>query len=252
MSRQRALVEVVAGDAPRNLRIAAADQLRVAVAQRSEAGVDFAPAAAAADDRVELVVAGRADAHAQAVVGQHVERMDVVGGAARHHRVHAAGVVADHAAKRVVRVRRRIGSERQVMRLGRIAQRVEHAAWLHVRALLLGVERDDAVEILRAIDDDGDVAALSGEAGAGAAREHRRTLRAARGDRRDDVLDRARHDDADRHLAVERAVGRVERAAAAVEAHFRRGVATQLRGERVGGLAIEGAGKWRVHRIASA
>ena len=45
-------------------------------------------------------------------------------------------------------------------------------------------------------------------------------MRAAGGDGRDDVVQVARDDDADRHLPVIRAVGRVERAAAGVEADF--------------------------------
>ena len=60
-----------------------------------------------------------------------------------------------------------------------------------------------------------DVAALAGEARAAAARQDRRAVRAADGDGRDHVVDVARDDDADRHLAIVRGVGRVERAAAA-------------------------------------
>ncbi len=79
---------------------------------------------------------GRADAHPQAVVGQDLERVDVVGrprAAARerrHHRVHAAGVVADHAAERAVVVGRRIGTEGQAGPLGGVPEVVQNRARL--------------------------------------------------------------------------------------------------------------------------
>ena len=55
------LVEVVAGDAPRDVREALADQVGVAVAQVAQPRVDLAPAPALADDLLQLSVAGRAD-----------------------------------------------------------------------------------------------------------------------------------------------------------------------------------------------
>jgi hypothetical protein len=127
---------------------------------------------------------------------------------------------ADHAAERVVAVRRRVRRERQMMLLGGVAQRVEHAAGLDARALARRVELEDAVQILREIQHDGDVAALSAQARAATARQHRRAMLPARGDRRDDGIDRARDDDADRDLPVVGPVGRVERPAADVEAYF--------------------------------
>ena len=56
------------------------------------------------------------------------------------------------------------------------------------------------------------------EARAASAAEHRRAVRAAGLDRRDDVVRVARDDDADRHLTVVGGVGGVQRAAARVEA----------------------------------
>ena len=90
----------------------------------------------------------------------------------------------------------------------------------HARELALRVDLEDAVEVLREVDHDSDVAALPGEARAAAAREHRRTVLAARRDGRDDVVDGARDDDADRHLPVVRPRGRVEGAIADAEAHL--------------------------------
>ena len=61
---------------------------------------------------------------------------------------------------------------------------------------------------------------------------------------RDHVVGVARHDEADRHLAVVRAVGGVERAAAAVEADFAANLALQLPFE-VGGLRRTSRPVWR-------
>ena len=55
-------------------------------------------------------------------------------------RVHAAGVVADHAAERAAVVGGGIGSEGQVMLLGGIAQVVEDHAGLHPGQLADGID----------------------------------------------------------------------------------------------------------------
>jgi hypothetical protein len=74
------LVEVVSGDAPRDVGVACANQVAVAVAEALELAVDLALPAALANDSVELLVARRADAHAMAVVGEDLELLDVVRG----------------------------------------------------------------------------------------------------------------------------------------------------------------------------
>src|SRR5581483_5648482 len=67
--------------------------------------------------------------------------------------------------------------------------------------------------------DDGGVAALAGEARAPSTRKKRRLVTSASRNRLDDVLDRMRHDDANRDLPVVGSVGGVKRSAAGVEAH---------------------------------
>ena len=132
----------------------------------------------------------------------------------------AAGVVADHAAERAAAVRRRIRPEREVMALRRDPQRVEDDARLNAREPLPGsISRIRFMYFVKS-KHDRDVAALAGEARAGAARQHRRAELPAGGHRRDHVVGVARNDEADRNLAVVRAVGGVQRAAAAVEADF--------------------------------
>ncbi len=128
-----------------------------------------------------------ADAHPVAVVGEHLELVDVVGRPRpravelRHDRVDAAGVVADHPAERAVVVRRRIGPEGEIVLLRSCPRRsIEHDTRLDARSLRHGVDLEDPVQVLREVDDHRDVAALAGEAGAAAAREHRRTVLAGR------------------------------------------------------------------------
>src|SRR5689334_16147084 len=67
-----------------------------------EASIDFGAAPAAGKNGGDLIVGGRSDGHANAVVRDDVERIDVVRGAPGHHRMHAARVVAQHATERVV------------------------------------------------------------------------------------------------------------------------------------------------------
>ncbi len=125
------LVEVVAGDAARNARKFFADEVGVAVAQAGQAGIDLADAAAGANGGVELGGAGAAHRHARAVVENDVERFDVVGDLAAQQAVHAATVVADHAAEGAARVGGGIGRVGEVVQLGGFAQAVENDARLN-------------------------------------------------------------------------------------------------------------------------
>ena len=106
------------------------------------------------------------------------------------------------------------------MLLGGITQMVEHATGLDAGEPVDRVDGNDAVQIFRIIDQHRDVAALPGEAGTAAARDDRRAEAAAELEGRDDVVNAARHHNADRHLPVVRGVGGIERAAAVIEAHL--------------------------------
>ena len=115
-------------------------------------------------------------------------------------------------------VRGGVGAVGEAVRLlGLIPEVVEDRPRLDARDAPLGVDLEHAVQVLGEVDDDGDVRGLAGEARAAAAREHRHVMRPADLDGRDDVVDRARDDDPDRHLPVVGASGRVERARAGAE-----------------------------------
>ena len=191
---------------PRDFREALLDQLAVSVAQRDQRPVDVAATA----DLVGIRGVGP-ELELEAVVGQGGQPLDIVSRAPPLHRMHAAAVVADHPAERVVVVGRWIGAEGQAVRRRGVAQRIEDASGLHAREPRVGVDVDDVMEVAREVDAQRDVAALAGEAGPAAARDDRCVMLACDADRFDHLVAGARINDADRHLAVVRGVGRVER-----------------------------------------
>jgi hypothetical protein len=99
-----------------------------------------------------------------------------VPGKLRHHRMHAARVIADDAADRSTIVRHRIGSEGKPMRRRVSAQIVEHDAAPRGAEPFLQIDRDKVVEVFRHIQHDRDVAALARETCAAAARKDGRTV----------------------------------------------------------------------------
>ena len=158
----------------------------------------------------------------------------------------AARVVADHAAERAAAVRGRIGSERELMRLGGVAQRIEHDARLDAREsrwtgsisrirFMYFVKSSTTATLqhwpARLVP------APRGRTGA--------PYCAARRHRRDHIVGVARDDEADRNLAVVGAVGRVERAAAAIEPHLAANLALQ-RAFEIGGRRERHRSVWRV------
>src|SRR5581483_5618885 len=101
-----------------------------------------------------------------------------------------------------------------------VAQVIENAAGLHGRLALVRINIEDVAEVLGPVHDNRDVAALTGEAGAAATREHGRAELAAGGDRRNYVINGARDHGADRHLAVVRRIHRVHPAGSGIETHL--------------------------------
>ena len=215
------LIEVVAGDAPGNLRILRADQAGVLIADVPQLGINFAAAPALRNDGIEFGLAGDgAHCHLRAVVEQDAQLDDVVDRFSGQQGMRAAGIVSDHSAERAAAVRGGIGAERQLMFLRAVAQRIQNDAGLDAREFSGRVDLQNLVHVLREVQNHGDVAGLPGEARAGAARQDRRAEFPARGHRRDHIVVIARNHEANRNLAVIRAVGGIQRAASAVEAHL--------------------------------
>jgi hypothetical protein len=159
-------------------------------------------------------------AHPQAIIDQHLELLDVVDRLAAHGRVRATGVVTDHAAQRTVRMRGRVGGEREVVLLRGLVHSIANYAELDRRCPPGGVKRHDTVEIFGEINDDSNVAALPSETGATAAPHNGHTALPAGLHGRYDVVERTRNDHAHRHLPVHGQVGGIERATILVESDF--------------------------------
>jgi hypothetical protein len=117
-------------------------------------------------------------------------------------------------------VGRRVGPEGESVFVGGLPQIVEHAAGPNPPEAILRIDLEDVIEVFREIDDDGDVAALTGKARPPAARENRRAELTRDRDRIYDIVQVPRDNNANRRLAIVRAIGRVKRAAAVVETHF--------------------------------
>jgi hypothetical protein len=117
-------------------------------------------------------------------------------------------------------MRGRVGSEREVVLLSGLAHSIANHARLNRGCPPGSVQRHDVVEIFREINDNGNVAALPGKAGATAAPQNGDTTLAAGLRGRHDIIDGARNDDAHWHLPVYGQVGGIERATASVEPDF--------------------------------
>ena len=214
------LVEVVAGDAAGDAGKLLADERGIAVADARKAGVDLTNAAASANERVKALGRRGSHDHARTVVEDDVERFHVVNHFAAEQAMHAATVIADHAAESTTGMRRRIGRVGKLMQLGSVAQAVENDAGFDTSKLGARVNRGERVHVPRVIKDNGDVDALAGEAGARTTRKNGGAGGTAGGQCGLHVGRVARKDDADGELAVVRRVSSVKSARAWIKAHF--------------------------------
>jgi hypothetical protein len=145
--------------------------------------------------------------------------------------MHATGVVADHAAEGAAIMRGGIGREGEMVFFGSCAEMVQHNSGLYAGDAAGRVNFENPRHVFGKIEDDSDVAALPGERCATAAAEQRRAELTAERDRGQNIVVIAREYNADRDLTVVGAVGRVESAAAAVEANFSANLSSQSLGQ---------------------
>ena len=192
----------------------------VAVADACKTGIDLTDAAASADQRVKLLGRCGSDGHARAIVEDDVERFDVVNDFAAEQAMHAATVVADHAAESAAGMGRRIRRVGKLMQLRGVAQTVENDAGLNASEPLVGVQRLKRIHEARKVKDHRHVDALAGEAGTSAAGKHGGTGGAAGGQPSLNVGGIARKNNADGKLAVVRSVSGVKSARAGIKMHF--------------------------------
>jgi hypothetical protein len=107
------------------------------------------------------------------------------------------------------------------------AEMVEHDSGLYAGDAAVGIDLENPRHVLGEIENDGYIAALSGEGRAAAAAEQRSSELAAERDRGQNIVGVAGEHDADGDLAVVGAVGGVEGAGAAVEADFTRDLSAE-------------------------
>ena len=158
----------------------------------------------------------------------------MIDGLAVQHRSRAARVVRDHAADGRAARGGDVGREAQAVRLQLRVQLVEHDARLDARPALGDVHLEDAVEVLRGVDDEAGADRLAGLRRAAAARRDRDAVAAGDLDRPDDVLARARDDDAERLDLIDAGVGGIERARDGIESDFAFDRALKVEPESVG------------------
>ena len=126
------------------------------------------------------------------------------------------------------------GGEGKAVFLRGAAQLVVDEAGFHPGVALFWIEFQQAIEVLRKVDDDGGVARLAGEAGARASSEDGDAVLAADCYCGDHVLDRLRDDHADGNLTIVTEVGGVKCAGSVVETHLRFGAPLQALGQLFG------------------
>ena len=135
-------------------------------------------------------------------------------------RVGAAGVVTDHAADGAAVVGGRIGRKRQLVEFRLPAERVEHHPGLYAGEALLWIELEDPIHVLGEVEHYGDIAALSGQAGACSAGQDRSSVFTASRHGSHDIVGIAGNHQPDGNLAIVRSVGRIHGAAPAIETDF--------------------------------
>ncbi len=155
-------VQVVAGDAARNVGKALADKIGVGGGDGLQFVIDFGAPAAGRTDAFEFRARRGPDLHVYAVIGEDFERFDVVVGFASHDGMDAAGVVADHAAEGAAIMSGGIGREGEMVLFGGDAEMVEHDSGLNPGDTVGGVDFENPRHVLGKIEDDSDVAALAG------------------------------------------------------------------------------------------
>ena len=154
----------------------------------------------------------RPEMRERAVRQHHALLEHVIDGLAVEHRAGAARVVGHHAADGGAARRRHVGREAQVVRAQRRVQLVEHHAGLDARPSLVGIDLEDAIQVLRGVEHEAGADRLAGLRRAAASRRDRHAVPRGDLDGAHHRLGRSRDDDAERLDLVDAGVGRIQRA----------------------------------------
>ena len=215
--RRRQRIDVVPSNPAQHFRKPGGDLRRQILPKRLQ------PRHQLADDlRRRCALSGPigAEAEARAVRQNRVDGRDIVSHQTVTDRLAAAGIVARHAADGAARVRRGIDRKEQAVRFERCVEMPKHDARLDHGAAPLGVDLEHVAKIFRAVDDQRPIDCLAALTGAAATRQDRNAALARDGDSGGDILDRARHENADRLDLVNGRVGRIAAAVGAREQHL--------------------------------
>ena len=246
-------VQVVPGDAPHHLGIAAVDLLGVLVDDPPYLAVGAPLDPGPADPLVELRRPQGAEGGRRAVAEHDLELQDVIDRAPVEDGVGAAGVVADHAAEVGPAARRHVRSELQALGGQGGIQLVENDPGLDARPPFPGVHLDDAVHVPGKVDLQAFAHRLTGQARAAPPGEDGDPCLAGGAKGVGDIGDGARQHDPGGSDLVDARVRGVERPGQGIEAD----IAFDPGGDRLSqsGHGIElfsrsGRGGLQGHRLA--
>ena len=217
---RKELIEVIAGDAPGNIRISRANERGVLIANRSELGVDSPAATAPSDEGTQFCFRRRANVQFRAIVEQNAKLFDIINRLAGEQGMSPARIVPYHSAQRASAVGGRIRTKCQMVNFGALAQAVQHDPRLNARNSGARIELQNLVHVFGEIQNNRDIAALAGKARASPTRQNRSAIFSACGYGCDHIIVVSRNHQADGNLTIVGSVCGVERATAAVEAHL--------------------------------
>ncbi len=185
-----------------------------------------------------------------AAVGEHdVQRPDVVDGHAVADAAAAGRVVADHPADRGAVAGRGVRTEHQAVRRRGAVQAVLHDADVDHCCPGLRVDLVDAVHVARHVQHQPGADGLPGQAGAGAAGDHRHAERRSRRHCRGDVVAVPGEGHSERADGVHAGVAREQVAGVVVEGDLAVEVAAQQRLQLEPELGTEGGGRAELRRL---
>src|SRR5260221_14115780 len=129
------------------------DVVGIAVSNCPQFAVDLTPTATLLDDQIELVVRSWSDGQLRAILEQDAQLLHIVDSLSAKQRMSAAGVVPDHSTNVASIVRRRIGSESQVMILCLVSKRIQDHSGLNSCIFPLWIKFQNAIHVLSKIED---------------------------------------------------------------------------------------------------
>jgi hypothetical protein len=134
--------------------------------------------------------------------------------------MNSAGIISNHAAKSAAVMGCGIRAKGKAIGFCGILKIVENHTGLNASNFSYRIDFEDFVEVFREIENDRDIAALTGKARPGTPSQNRRAVFSANLDSTEDIFGVLGDDDANGDLAVIGGIRRIKGAASVVEPHF--------------------------------